>query len=395
MTDYNRKEEEMLKRVSRRYMVRNAAIAATGALLLPSFMTSCRKDRDLSPGPGGGLGGQELTPEQLKTAAQNLINMDKWVENVYLYTGNYEQYVFSLINSGQKPSSWKDFIIDILLDIATGLFEAAGAEIPGIGAALAIAAESVKAWTADNHPDNLEATFAEFKDAHLAMQKAISDQLIVLAGPDNNYQALREGFAQPLDFNDKTYTLNDLANSHFPTPEDGQSYVDLRNAGYDKFRKHMWNVMMIKCGNMVDVSYESVDAESPTPTQYAQSLYKTKHQASYLRGYYKDNGISAGVIYLYYYNFQFDNKNLSADAAKELFKDDTPGNIINPKGLFNRDYVFKQFHTKAPVFTLGKYDLTQNDDKWPDPPPDKISWGFNPDTDFEFTGGDFPQLIEP
>jgi hypothetical protein len=97
-----------------------------------------------------------------------------------LYTGNYEQYLFSLLNSGQKPTAWKDFIIDILLDIATGLFEAADVEFPGIGSVLAIAAKSVSTWSAGNHPNNLEATFAEFKDAHLAMQKQLVNKIIMV-----------------------------------------------------------------------------------------------------------------------------------------------------------------------------------------------------------------------
>lgn len=375
-------------------MIRDAAITATGVVFLPAFMTSCRKDRDLIPARGVGSGSQDDPPD-LEKAAQNLINMDKWVENVYLYTGNYEQYLFSLLNSGQKPSSWKDFIIGILLDIANGLIDAAGDELPGLGAALAIATDSIKYWSASNHPENLEATFAEFKDAHLAMQKAISDQLIVLADPANNYQALRDGFGDTgLPFNGTTYKVKDLGTMHFPTPDDGQSYVDLRNAGYDKFRKHMWNIMIIKCGTMNE-SYLNRQSDGVwTPTKYGrEKLYNTTaYQSAYLRGYYST--IEGGWYYFTSYYFEFDGKVLSADAAKELFMDDTPGNNINPKGLFPRDYVFKQFHTKKPSFK-GTHELRKDETSW-GPDTNGPGFGFDvPDQDFVFNGGEFPQLIVP
>jgi hypothetical protein len=83
MTDSTKNSGQSLRKLIRRNMIRDATITATGVVLLPSFMTSCRKDRDLIPAPGGGLGGQDLPLDKLENAAQNLINMDKWVENVY------------------------------------------------------------------------------------------------------------------------------------------------------------------------------------------------------------------------------------------------------------------------------------------------------------------------
>ena len=37
------------------------------------------------------------------------------------------------------------------------------------------------------------------------------------------------------------------------------------------------------------------------------------------------------------------------EACNILFMDDSPGHIINPNGLFRRDYVFKQFHKTKPT----------------------------------------------
>lgn len=67
MTDPTTKPEDILKKLSRRNLLRNAAITATGAALLPAFLTGCNKDVwNMFPGHSGhgGVGGVEveLTP---------------------------------------------------------------------------------------------------------------------------------------------------------------------------------------------------------------------------------------------------------------------------------------------------------------------------------------------
>jgi hypothetical protein len=61
MTDPTNKSEDMLKKLSRRNWLRNAAIAATSAVALPSLLTGCTKEQwdhlKNTPYPGGGLGG--------------------------------------------------------------------------------------------------------------------------------------------------------------------------------------------------------------------------------------------------------------------------------------------------------------------------------------------------
>jgi hypothetical protein len=60
MTDFAKYSEDKPKKLSRRNLLRNAAITATSAVLLLSFLTGCNKDPTPAP-PGGGLGG---TPDQ-------------------------------------------------------------------------------------------------------------------------------------------------------------------------------------------------------------------------------------------------------------------------------------------------------------------------------------------
>lgn len=375
--------------VSRRNWLRDTTIAATGAAVLPSFLTSCTDHFNPDLGEDG------LTdPSLLRSAAQNLLHMNAWVEDVYLYTGNYEQYVLAILKSGEKPTEWKDFIIDILTEIAIGILEVASVEVPGAGPAIAIAGESIKKWTSGDKPANLDAEFAEFKLGHLQMEKAISDTLLKLADKTDNYKNLRERFKGDIEFNGKKYSLSDLANSQFPTPAKGKEYTDLRTAAYDRFRKYIWNVMIMKAGRLNYSSYWLVAQQSyDSPTQYGRDVhYKDeRYKSTYLRGWHDYFG---GFFYHRYFYFEFDGRELSPEAAKELFKNDTPENVINPDGLFDRDYVFHQFHKEKPDW-FGYYALRKDLNKTKGFVSRDKDFGFDPAADdVVFTGGDFPMLTK-
>src|SRR5689334_2007954 len=55
MTDRSKRSKEILKKLSRRKLLRDSAITAAGAVLLPSLITGC----DKSDNDNGGLGGPE------------------------------------------------------------------------------------------------------------------------------------------------------------------------------------------------------------------------------------------------------------------------------------------------------------------------------------------------
>ena len=75
MTDPTNKPEDMLKKLSRRNWLRNAAIAATSAVALPSLLTGCTKEQwnhlKNTPHPGGGVGSTPSGWYNLKVTFQN------------------------------------------------------------------------------------------------------------------------------------------------------------------------------------------------------------------------------------------------------------------------------------------------------------------------------------
>ncbi len=119
---------------------------------------------------------------------------------------------------------------------------------------------------------------------------------------------------------------------------------------------------------------------SVRPVRFWQQLLRvsllllTSLSTAYFRGRFN---YSLGTTDLREYQFYFDGKRLDEGAAAELFKDDMRGNIIHPDALFERDYVFKQFHAE-------KQDFSPYCDVSTDPSIDDFDC-----SDYTFTGGIF------
>jgi len=331
-------------KLSRRKWLRSAAVTATGAVALPSIFISCNDTDDALPKLGRAP--PPLTHEEFKRAAANLINMNKWVTDLYILTGNYENTVLHSLLGGTKPQDWKDFELSIFTQIAVAFFQvafkvAASSLGPFIGPVFAVVDALIKQFAVGSAPPSLFEAFADFEKSHLEMQKAISDKLLNLAepGPNKDYQAMQDAFKDgDLEFDGKKYTLQDLANSKFPfvdsnRPDESNpaEYVKLRTAAYDQFRRHVWNLMIVKAGYMNYYHWGAVEAGFNTGGANGwarQNFYNDdNYKAAYLRGFY--NG-PFDTYNFYYWIFEFDGVPLSADAAEELFIDTTPGYIINP-----------------------------------------------------------------
>jgi hypothetical protein len=385
-------------KLSRRNWLRDAAIAATSAVIVPSMLISC-SDHKVPPGVGGPVDPTPAEIELYGAAAQNLIRLRKWYDNVYESNSSYNIIVYAYFKSGKPPKkTWIDIIEDIAINIGIKILEAAVAEIPGASAAVAIAADQIMKWA--NEPGaggKVDATLADFADVYKTQYDAVTSSLLSLASKngDGHYKNLQDAFAKgPIDFNGKKYTLNDLAQQRFPDGEDvndTEKFGKLRDTAVLQYKKNIWNTMFILAGEMkvYDSStfWEHFKTRQNLPRTYAIESHYPNHKATYLRGYYYKDIFGEYFYYASFY-FTFDGDELSDSAAAALFKDDAPGNIINPNGLFERDYVFKQFHAKKPDF--GKYfEIRRDTDIGPCKGDTDCSW-FDPDANnYQFTKGAF------
>ncbi|GAB3224254.1 hypothetical protein [Spirosoma arcticum] len=396
-----------LNQLSRRKWLRDTAIAATSITVVPSFFIGC-SDHRIPPtvgvgAPGVGIGGpaNPPTPQQLANAAQNILNMKVWLQALHLQQVDYEGAMLPKLKSGEKdPPGLSDLIINIFIAIVVGILTAAAAaaEVASLGVATAgvvalyaVAAEVVKKFAfGESRPHDLDGVFADFKTGHDKSHYALVDALYILADDTDNYRNLRDKWTKEYEFNGKTHTYQDFAIAGaFPSESKGTAFVALKDAAYRDFKKSFWNVMIAKAGKLENTVYFSFyakkgDHAGQTPSEFARNhLYKNEVDlASYLRGWYDRFG---DRYYYRWWFFTFDGRKMPPDLADELFMDDTPEHIINPNGLFNRDYVYKQFHTEKPDF-IDYYDLP-NERNWEEGDADSNSYQFNPNPDFEFKGG--------
>jgi hypothetical protein len=389
-------------KLSRRNWLRDAALATTGAVVLPSLLTGCT---DHPPGLGSEPPLSQADLDLYIQASENLTRMRAWNDNLFIFTGNYEERVWSLLKGGAEPSDWTKIIVEIFTDIGFGILEAAVEEFPGVGPIIAATATQIEKWALGEKTDKgVDAAFGGFKAGYDDMMTEVSNNLLLLASSDKNYANLQAAFAKgDIEFMGKKYSLKDLAENHFPdanVPADTAQYEALRNTALLRFKKYIWNAMIIQAGDMTyhylsvhEAGYYAGGAnEHVRVNYYSQEGY----EGSYIRGVYGGPTLDTYTFEEFY--FEFDGKKLSADAAKELFIDTTPGHIINPDpndktkpltGLWPRDYIYKQFHTEKPDFN-GYFDVSKDEvghsDKYLD---------FDPAADnYVFTGGDFPQLTK-
>ncbi len=397
MKDHNRIQQDLLNKVSRRYLLKNSAIAATGAVLLPSFITSCNKHIDFPGKGGGGVGDSPFTPAQLQAAAENLTRLRVWVADLYPLTIEYENVVFHALASTKQNGSWTNFIVDVFIDIATILIASAAAATGPAGFAGAVPAiAGLSSFLHDwgigkDKPDNLDDVFTDFEFGHNVMQFSMEQKLSHLVDPANNYANLQNEWNEDFVFNGKTYTIGDLASSYFP--DLGDYYNTLQTAAFTTFKTLLWNLVIMKCctyklADRWDVYMYVNHGTNPGNIQdYARQVSYPINKGLYIRGIV--NWIEPNdyrYITLVKWSLGIGGEPFPDEACNILFQDDTPGHIINPDGLFARDYVFKQFAVSKPTFfytdvkylDIGGADLPGAD--------------FQTFSDWTFTGGMFPKL---
>lgn len=386
------------KEFSRGQFLRESAITASGILLLPPFITGCHKPANSRHDHGGhgGVGVVTLTTDQLKKAADNLNRMRALIADLYDIAFKYDEVVLLALGSTKENPSWLNFIVNVIIDIAVGMASAAAivAEGPAAIPAIACLSAFLHDWgIGKNTPDGLNVLngfFSEYQAGQLAMAKAIDEKLGFLTDenyPTNDYRNLQNEWKDPIIFNGKSYNLADLANSYFPEKTDNSvEYYKIYDPMYDHHQKSVWNLAVMKtCTLYRNYHYWKDIIVGQSLRADAITNFYNGYKGSYLRGNWiapVEVGDLGNIRWTYWY-LGIGGNSFPDAAAKILFKDDTPGHIINPDGLFNRSYVFEQFHTEKPDFSYGHEIGT--DDAW--------DFDVNAD-DWDFTCGMFPILAK-
>ncbi|MEO6819856.1 MAG: hypothetical protein ABI266_04835 [Ginsengibacter sp.] len=400
MTATTNKLENLPNKFTRSKFLRDTILSATGIVLLPSIFTGCKK---IDHNPDYNLGNQsvwdaKLTNDDLKKAADNLNRMRKLLKDLYDIAFKYDEVVLEALGSTVENSSWRNFIVNILIDIAAAMASAAAIALDGPLAVPVIACLSaiLHDWgIGKNLPDGinvLNGFFAGYQEGQIAMGKAIDEKLGFLTDenyPLNDYKNLRNEWTAPIVFNGKSYTLADLVNSYFPEEEDNSvEYYEIFDPMYDHHKKSIWNLAVIKtCQLYRHYSFEGNTTYKESLRGNAIRNFYDGYKGSYLRGIWAHRPLDrddVGLIYWTYWYLGIGGYSFPDAAAKILFKDDTPGHIINPDGLFSRSYVFEQFHTEKPDFTTYGHEIGTND-----------AWDFDVNADdWEFSCGLFPVLAK-
>ncbi|MEO7311316.1 MAG: hypothetical protein ABIX01_13015 [Chitinophagaceae bacterium] len=323
----------------------------------------------------------DLSPNSLVAAAANLTRLRAWVTDLYPLCLEYEEAVFKALGSTKENGNWTNFVANVFIDIAIGL--ASGAAIasgnPEVMPAIACLSAFLHDWgIGKDKPNTLDETFAVFEFGHQRMQTVIEQRLSSLVDPQSNYANLIAAWVKNIDFNGGTYTIGDLATKNFPGL--GDAYNKLQTAALSSFKKSLWNLVVMKTCTYYENYHDYITIpKNEWITKYAQEIFYTRNKGNYLRARYVNTDANTNTFELIYWNLGIGGYAFPEVASNILFIDDTPGHIINPNGLFNRDYVFKQF-------SMQKYDFSKGHE---------IEDALGPDhDDYNFTGGMFPNLVK-
>lgn len=391
MSDPTNNSDDILRKVSRRNLLRHSAITATCVALLPSFITGCNKDvwdkvKEHIPNGGlGGVGGEVLTSAELEQAAANLTTLRQLLIEVYDLAKQYDDAVFNALHS-TKQDNWSNFIVGLFIDIGILITGALAVGSGGAAAMPAIAFLSaiLHDWGfGKDKPDTLEDVYAEFEFGRVAMQDAIEDKLSDMVDPTDNYSNLQEAWKNPIEFQGTMYTLKHLGSEKFTL---GSYYNKLHDAAYTQMKRAIWNLLILKCCTFYRYTYNQYIYDNRTFVEWARQEFYPKNKGVYLRGFKLEEGSSPRGYRVVYWNLGIGGNPFSDTASHILFLDDTPDHIINPKGLFHRSYVFEQFFHEKPSFLFHDSDGNTYHELATDPNQD---FGTLAD-DWEYTRGLFP-----
>ena len=73
------------------------------------------------------------TDSEIKAALQSIANLRDWIKELYEDTAKYEDVAFQALNATVQTPGWSGFIVDTVINLATGIIDAAAiAALPNL-----------------------------------------------------------------------------------------------------------------------------------------------------------------------------------------------------------------------------------------------------------------------
>ncbi len=288
------------------------------------------------------------TPEQIKIVQTNLTNM--LAMNAYIFSHGQAKILNAYLRLTETDDT--DPGLDIALNILESGFSAIGSMAGAIGGFVSTFLSGMVADWATNTPPDLKGQFASYLTRFEATSRQIDLQL------EKYYNDVPGNWNTSFTFHGQTATLSDLSTGEFPA-----EIISIANAALFSLDQRLWAQMLAT--NFVITLWEFssgpiVFAGTPDnpPIDFANRLYEA-NPAYYVTWTWHDStgcGDTTGWL-INEYNVGtgaglFSDGSLNNDACAYLFRDRTPGTIINPDGLFEREYLFTQLGIRQTTHIL-------------------------------------------
>ena len=332
------------------------------------------------------------TDSEIKAALQSIANLRDWIKELYEDTAKYEDVAFQALNATVQTPGWSGFIVDTVINLATGIIDAAAIASgePLVVPAVGFLSAEIKEWlnSKGGRPSNLTDVFVEYALSHLAMQEAMEKQLAHYLDETNHHANVRAAWNKSFQAQGVAYKVSDLAKPEHAFPGVGDRWTALKETAALEFKKRMWNLIVMKtCSYYRNWSSRFNTSGKPgsdpdnEPAEFVRRGLYTDHPGVYARRDFVAKNPQGGLTFMIdYWNLGLNGNEFPKSVCDLLFRDDTVGHIVRPDALFARDYVFKQFSLTKPDFHQG---INSNWKEIPDG-----------DNDWNFTGGYFPELIK-
>ena len=330
------------------------------------------------------------TNEEINAAVQSITNLRAWIKELYEDTGKYEDLAFDALNSTVKTAGWSNFLVNLVINLATGIIDAtaiASGE-PLVVPAIGFLSAEIKEWiNGPNRPAGLGDAFVEYASSHLAMQEAMEQQLAHYMDAKNDHANLRTAWDKTFQVQGTSYKVSDLAKPEHAFPGIGDLWSATKATAAAEFQKRLWNLIIIKTctfGSLNSEFYTTTATEGSASlnelADYVRQVRYTKNPGVYARRNLTSIGQDGVQYEIYYWTLGLGGNEFPPAVCEMLFRDDTVGNIIRSAALLPRDYVFKQFSPTKPDFRQG------TNSNWKEIPIGNNDW--------DFTGGYFPELTK-